>query len=82
VIQDLTGKCKTFEDQLASLNSFYSERRSYQNKIKDLEVVIEELNKKLGSSTAMTKEREASIAVINKRLTGKDTRINKLALIL
>ena len=70
MIQDLTGKCKTFEDQLASLNSFYSERRSYQNKIKDLEVVIEELNKKLGSSTAMTKEREASIAVINKRLTG------------
>ena len=66
----MTGKCKTFEDQLASLNSFYSERRSYQNKIKDLEMVIEELNKKLGSSTAMTKEREASIAVINKRLTG------------
>ena len=44
-------------------------------------MVIEELNKKLGSSTAMTKEREASIAVINKRLTGKDTKINKLALI-
>ena len=61
VIQDLTGKCKKFEDQLASLNSFYSERRNYQNKIKDLEDVIEQMNKKLGSSTATTKEREASI---------------------
>ena len=70
VIQDLTSKCKTFEDQLASLNSFYSERRSYQNKIKELEEVIEQLNKKLGSSNEKTKQREASIADINKKLTG------------
>lgn len=70
VIQDLTNKCKKFEDQLASLNSFYSERRNYQNKIKELEEVIEELDKKLGSSTETTKAREASIADINKRLTG------------
>ncbi len=61
VIQDLTEKCKKFEDQLASLKSFYSERRNYQKKIKDLEDAIEELNNKLGSSTATTKEREASI---------------------
>lgn len=70
VIQDLTNKCKKFEDQLASLNSFYSERRNYQNKIKELEEVIEEMDKKLGSSTETTKQREASIADINKRLTG------------
>lgn len=55
---------------MASLNSFYSERRNYQNKIKQLEGVIEEVNKKLGSSTETTKEREVSIANINKKLTG------------
>lgn len=70
VIEDLTTKLNKLEDQLASLNSFYSERRGYQNKIKQLEDVIEELNKKLGSSTATTKEREASIADINKKLRG------------
>ena len=70
VIEDLTNKNKKFEEQLASLNSFYSERRNYQNKIKDLEDVIGELNGKLGSSTATTKDREASIANINKKLTG------------
>ena len=52
------------------MNSFYSERRSYQNKIKELEEVIEQLNKKLGSSNEKTKQREASIADINKKLTG------------
>ena len=70
VIEDLTNKNKKFEEQLASLNSFYSERRNYQNKIKDLEDVIGDLNGKLGSSTATTKDREASIANINKKLTG------------
>ena len=70
VIEDLTSKNKKFEEQLASLNSFYSERRNYQNKIKDLEEVIDDLNSKLGSSTATTKDREASISNINKKLTG------------
>ena len=82
VIKDLTDKCKKYEDQLASLNSFYSERRGYQNKIKELEDVIEELNKTLGSSTATTKEREASIADINKRLTGMSKTKNMINLCL
>ena len=82
VIEDLTAKCKKLEDQLESLNSFYSERRSYQNKIKDLEDVIEEMKSKIGSSSATTKDREASIADINKKLIGLSKTKNMINLCL
>ena len=52
------------------MKAFYSERRNYQNRIKDLESVIADLNKKLGSSTETTKEKEASITDINLKLRG------------
>ena len=54
---------------MESLNSFYSERREYQVKIKELEDVIEELNKKLGSSSDKTQEKEKAITNINQKLS-------------
>ena len=65
-------KNKSLEGQLEGLNSFYSERREYQNKITSLEEVIDELNKKLGSNTDKSKEKEIAITNIN-------TKLNKMA---
>ena len=61
-------KNKSLEGQLEGLNSFYSERREYQNKITSLEEVIDELNKKLGSNTDKSKEKEIAITNINTKL--------------
>ena len=72
VIDDLQLKNKSLEGQLEGLNSFYSERREYQNKITSLEEVIDELNKKLGSNTDKSKEKEIAITNIN-------TKLNKMA---
>lgn len=69
VIDDLSAKNTDLEKQLENLNSFYSERREFQNKIEELENVIENLNKKLGSTSTNTKEKEKAITNINQKLS-------------
>ena len=69
VIDDLSTKNTDLEKQLENLNSFYSERREFQNKIEELENVIENLNKKLGSTSTNTKEKEKAITNINQKLS-------------
>ena len=69
VIDDLSTKNTDLEKQLENLNSFYSERREFQNKIEELENVIESLNKKLGSTSTNTKEKEKAITNINQKLS-------------
>ena len=52
------------------MDTYKREKKQYETKVKNLKSEIDNLNNKLGTTTAATKEREAAISDMNKKLKG------------
>ena len=70
VIEELLAKCKSQDEMLAGLDKYKSQRRVYEKKVSNLKGEIAKLNNKLGKDALVTKEREAAISDMNKKLKG------------
>ena len=70
VIQELVKKCQSQEEMLQGMDKFQSEKRQYEKKVSNLKSEISKLNNKLGKDAAVTKEREAAISDMNRKLKG------------
>ena len=55
---------------LAGLDKYKSQRRVYEKKVNNLKSEITKLNNKLGKDAMASKEREAAISDMNKKLKG------------
>ena len=70
MIEELLAKCKSQDEMLAGLDKYKSQRRVYEKKVSNLKGEIAKLNNKLGKDALVTKEREAAISDMNKKLKG------------
>ena len=70
MIEELLAKCKSQDEMLAGLDKYKSQRRVYEKKVNNLKSEITKLNNKLGKDAMASKEREAAISDMNKKLKG------------
>ena len=70
VIQELVEKSKEQDEQLKRVDKYTHEKKQYEKKVKNLKSEISNLNTKLGTNTEATKEREAAISDMTKKLKG------------
>ena len=66
----MLAKCKSQDEMLAGLDKYKSQRRVYEKKVNNLKSEITKLNNKLGKDAMASKEREAAISDMNKKLKG------------
>ena len=70
MIQELVEKSKEQDEQLKRVDKYTHEKKQYEKKVKNLKSEISNLNSKLGTNTETTKEREAAISDMTKKLKG------------
>ena len=70
VIRELVEKSKEQDEQLKRVDKYTHEKKQYEKKVKNLKSEISNLNTKLGTNTEATKEREAAISDMTKKLKG------------
>ena len=70
VIRELVEKSKEQDEQLKRVDKYTHEKKQYEKKVKNLKSEISSLNMKLGTNTEATKEREAAISDMTKKLKG------------
>ena len=66
----MVEKSKEQDEQLKRVDKFTHEKKQYEKKVKNLKSEISNLNTKLGTNTEATKEREAAISDMTKKLKG------------
>ena len=70
MIRELVEKSKEQDEQLKRVDKYTHEKKQYEKKVKNLKSEISHLNTKLGTNTEATKEREAAISDMTKKLKG------------
>ena len=70
VIQEMVCKSKEQDEQLKRVDKYQKEKKQYESKVKNLKSEISTLNTKLGTTSQTTREREAAISDMSKKLKG------------
>jgi chromosome segregation ATPase len=70
VIEELSARCSSQEEQLQKQGSFHAERRQYEERISRLQSELDDANANLKANTETNREKESTISEIKVRLAG------------